>query len=214
MRAINLNGGYGRATRHVAAVFTSHRCATAGALLVAAAGVLVMRPAPGPQMRIVQSANGPIQVFEIGRRVREFPPAEDLSTPETAYVAMKRVWAGGDKDALHRLCGKSLAAGLPPIDGAKRRVPPKVAGQHLETRIIEVRVFRGAYASVIARCSAGGPMSRYEMNNLCLENGKWLHQGNDGFLTLGRARAGFDRRCNLIAQRLQMQPAITDPNGT
>ena len=47
------------------------------------------------------------------------------------------------------------------------------------------------------------------------KNGKRLHQGNDGFLTLRRARAGFDGGAILSPQRLQRrgsEPSRSEPH--
>ena len=46
-------------------------------------------------------ADGPCKVYEVNRKVCDFPDRNDFSTPEAAYAAINRVIASGDQSSQH-----------------------------------------------------------------------------------------------------------------
>ena len=50
---------------------------------------------PSPQAQVA-TGNSDLQVYAVNRKVSSFPTNEDLSTPETAYANLSRLWASGD----------------------------------------------------------------------------------------------------------------------
>ena len=97
-----------------------------------------------------------LRVYEVNRKVADFPEKEDFSTPEAAYAVINRVMANGDRGAMRRISVKEIAEYLPAADAEKRTIPKEKADTYLQANIIEVRIFRGIVASVIVRMPEEG----------------------------------------------------------
>lgn len=167
--------------------------------------------------RLVGSAsatsNSDIRVYQVDRKVCDFPPGDDFSTPETAYAAANRAQADGDQDVWRRISVKELADILPPAAGLRRYVSPEDQQKCLNTRIVEVRIFRETHAVVIAKAPSAGIWPHYEIRNFVFEDGKWRNRGQSGASTLGRARAAFAQRCEYVEQQTPPHLPPADPRA-
>jgi len=159
------------------------------------------------------ASNPDIRVHQVDRKVCDFPPGDDFSTPEAAYVVANRARADGDEDVWRRISVKELADILPPAAGIRRYVSPKKQQEYLNTRILEVRVFRKTHAVVIAKAPSGGILPRYEIRSFGFEDGKWRNRGQGGAPTLGRARAAFAQQCEYVEQQAPPHLSPADPQA-
>ena len=129
----------------------------------------------------------PARVYEVHKKVSDFPDREDLTTPEAAYASIHRAYAAEDDAAWPRLSVPALAAHMPA--GIKRPLPKKAADRLLGAEIVEVHVWEGTHAVVIAREedpeSGRGFM---DMRWLDRVDGRWLNDGNSSRRTLEEAR--------------------------
>ncbi|MGA2257104.1 MAG: M56 family metallopeptidase [Thermoguttaceae bacterium] len=91
----------------------------------------------------------PARVYEIHKKVSDFPNREDLTTPEAAAVSIRRAYVAEGDAAWPRLSVPSLAAQMP--GGAAKPLPKEVAKRFLSAEILEVHVWDGTHAVVIAR---------------------------------------------------------------
>jgi hypothetical protein len=102
---------------------------------------------------------------------------------------------------------------LPPADAKKREVSAEAAKEWLEAEILEVRIFRGTFASVFAGTTTTTKRI-IDIRNLELHNGRWLNRGNDVVGTLDEARVRFSAACAYYAEdfRPSRRP-MKDPDG-
>ncbi len=152
---------------------------------------------------------GWLRVYEVNRTVAEFPEKEDLSTPEPAYAAWNRAWASGDEAAFRRLSGK------PPGDAKKREMSDKAVYEILNSRIIEVRVFRDTYAGIIAQVPAAGTL--IDLRSFELKDGRWLNRGQSMFRSfddsaIDKARKKFAAICGHRLPK-PIRPKVEDPEA-
>jgi hypothetical protein len=163
---------------------TSVQYALAGLLLLTS----VQRVLPGTSARN-EGANL-ARVYQVNKRVCDFLDKEDLSTPETTYVAANRLSAAGQFSgaAWQRISIKGLADGF--RDEKKEEVKPEIAKMYLNAKILEVRIFKSRYAAVIAELTREDRlnMTMFDMRVVHLENGKWLNAGQGNHNSLDRAR--------------------------
>ncbi len=124
-------------------------------------------------------AKDSLRVYEVNKKVSEFPEEEYLSTPEAAYAAINRVMASGEQAAWRRISVKSLAGRLPPVDAKKEQVSPENAKMWLDARILEVRVFKERRAVVLAELSKDPSSPKIDKRFVHLEDGRWLNAGQD-----------------------------------
>ncbi|MHC4179781.1 MAG: hypothetical protein ACYSWU_19910, partial [Planctomycetota bacterium] len=161
------------------------------------------------------SEQGPklLQVYQVNKKVSDFPDKEDLSTPEASYAAANRIAASGDRGSWRRISVARLASKLPPADAKKREVSAEAAKEWLEAEILEVRIFRGTFASVFAGTTTTTKRI-IDIRNLELHNGRWLNRGNDVVGTLDEARVRFSAACAYYAEdfRPSRRP-MKDPDG-
>lgn len=158
------------------------------------------------------SASDMVSVYEVNRKVCDFPEGEDFSTPEAAYATINRLSASGKQAFWRRVSVKKLAQQIPAQEG-KQEIQQNVANRFLNTNIIEVRILQGRYAYVIAR----EPPTRklfpelfFDTRSFELEDGRWLNAGNSGFESLEKARAHFGKLCGQHAEKPK-RPRIDDP---
>jgi beta-lactamase regulating signal transducer with metallopeptidase domain len=147
----------------------------------------------------------PARVYQVHKKVSDFPNREDLTTPEAAYASINRAYAAEGDAAWPRLSVPSLAAWLrageqklrlsvpalagPAQDGEKKPLPKPAADRLLGAEILEVHVWDGIHAVVIAREEVFGPQgSDMDMRWLTRVQGRWLNEGNDSRRTLEAAR--------------------------
>lgn len=133
-----------------------------------------------------------LRVYEVGRSASLFPEAEDFSTPEGAYAAISRMMAGGDQAAWRKVSVRRIAL-LTPREGTPPRKPsPEYAATWRNARIVEVRVYRGRRAVVLAEIIYPNGTSAIDLRSVEMENGRWLNAGQDiaGSLLEARSMAG------------------------
>lgn len=153
-----------------------------------------------------------IRVYEVNKRVSQFPEKDDLSTPESAYVAINRVMAGGQEGKWREISVTRLTSRLPPADAPAAKVKPEDARTWLDAKIVEVRVFRGTLAVAITRVGFASGRFCYDSRSVELEDGRWLNAGQSIFDTIDEARLSFTRRCAERVGRPKWPP-IADPDG-
>jgi uncharacterized iron-regulated protein len=165
---------------------------------------------PPPQAEVA-TGNSDLQVYTVNRKVSSFPTNEDLSTPETAYANLSRLWASGDLGFWRRISAPSLAERMPEEQGT-RRPSQKVINETLNTEVLEVRVFSNRYAAVLAKVPT---FQKSTIDLRCFEqvNGRWLNTGQDLYNDLDAARAKFNKIVAFrAAERAQAsRPPIANP---
>lgn len=142
-----------------------------------------------------ETTGGELRVYLVDKKVSDFPPEEDFSTPEAAYAVINRLMASGNEGRWRRISAKELARRLPPEDAKPKEVKPEVAEQWLNARIVEVRVFRGSFAGVIAEVAVVSEPPFYDLRSVGIEDGRWLNRGESIYDTLEEARSAFARGC-------------------
>ncbi len=140
-----------------------------------------------------------IKVYQINKKVSDFPEAEDFSTPESAYATINRLSATGDQSFWPRVSVNRAASRMDP-NAAPVQLSSDVVKGRLEANIVEVRLFDSRLAMVIAEESANGK-TVFDMRSFELEDSQWKNAGNDVSGDLDEARARFDIRCSRLIQR-------------
>ncbi|MBI5388285.1 MAG: hypothetical protein HZA90_26775 [Verrucomicrobia bacterium] len=130
-----------------------------------------------------------LRVYQIGKKVSAFPPAEDLSTPEAAYVACNRVSASGDEAGWRRLSVERLARAVA-SDAKRREVKASAAKEWLEAEVVEIRIYRDTNAAVFAHIPHAWKKI-IDVRSFEREGGRWLNSGNCVLGSLDESRAAF-----------------------
>jgi beta-lactamase regulating signal transducer with metallopeptidase domain len=164
--------------------------------------------------------NDSMRVYQVSRKVSDFPEVEDFSTPESAYATIMRDYlATGASDAEW-----SKISTWKSKDTKRKTVLPEVAQDYLNARIVEVRIFKERSARVIAEMKENG-VTGYDQRTLFFHKGRWLNSGQDGLApTLEAARDTFARKCarlnkidserlgEPVAERWN-RPPVSDPEA-
>lgn len=132
-------------------------------------------------------ALGPARVYEVHKKVSDFPDREDLSTPEAAYASIERAYAAEGDAAWPRLSAPKLAEHMP--RATKAPIPKEQADLNLAREIIEVHMWGDSRAAVIAQMA--DPRSddhSLDIRWLIRIEGRWLNHGNGAEKTIERAR--------------------------
>ncbi len=132
-----------------------------------------------PAASVAEQENSLLRVYEVNKRVCDFPDKEDFSTPETAYAVINRVMASGEQGKWRQISVKSLADRLSPTNAKVKEVKPEYAKVLLNARILEVRIFREQRAVVLAELMLDPDNPKIDKRYLELENGRWLNKGQD-----------------------------------
>ena len=113
------------------------------------------RPNRNPVLRGNRPRRARLVSMKCIRRSRIFRNARISPRPEGAYAAIHRAYAAEGDAAWKRLSVPELAAKLP--DAAKKPLPKEAAERFLNAEILEVHVWDGVHAEVIAQMiEAGG----------------------------------------------------------
>ena len=157
---------------------------------------------------------GDIRVYEVGRRVRDFPAEESLSTPENAYATFNRYWASGDLLVWRRLSVPRIAERMEAPAVPKRVMSPRAVENLLDTEVVEVRIWREDFAMVFGRLPRGGT-EPIDIRWLERVGDRWLNAGNDLRNGLEAARALFAATCARREQERteRQRPPVTDPEA-
>ena len=138
--------------------------------------------------------NNQLKVYQVNKKVCDFPEKEDLSTPEAAYATIMRDYmATGASNAEW-----SKISTWKSNDTKRKSVSPEAAQNYRNAHIVEVRIFKERTARVFAEMQENGTTG-YDQRSLFFHNGRWLNSGHDGLApTLEAARKTFARKCERI----------------
>ncbi|UCF14516.1 MAG: hypothetical protein JSW59_13965 [Phycisphaerales bacterium] len=159
-----------------------------------------------------------IRSYTVNKKVSDFPPSRDLSTPEAAYATIMRDFmaTGASSSEWSEISVKQL-------HGTERRpVSPERRSNCLDAQIYEVIIYKNRLARVVAKMRERDTVG-YDQRSLFYVNGRWLNSGHDGLAsTIEEARDNFLRKrerlykSNLHRQKrrefLKRQP-VADPNS-
>jgi hypothetical protein len=160
----------------------------------------------------------PIRSYTVNKKVSDFPPLRDLSTPEAAYATIMRDFMATGASGSE---WSEISVGQ--RHGTQRQqVSPERVSNCLDAQIQEVIIYRGRLAIVIAKMR-GRDTVGYDQRFLFYANGRWLNSGHDGLTsTIEKARDNFLRKSERIykgdlhqqkrREFLKKQP-VADPNS-
>ncbi len=156
------------------------------------------------------------RVYEVHKKVSDFPDREDLSTPEAAFATIHRAWAAeGDEGPFWlRLSSPENAARLTQqkfCAGVKQPLSKEKAEPILNAEILEVHIWDENRAAVIVRMPRKG--HDLHLNAFECVNGRWLNEGNDLADTVEEARKIIAQgRSYVETKRLRdNRPPVADP---
>jgi hypothetical protein len=140
-----------------------------------------------------------VRVYQVNKKVCDFPAKENLSTPEASYATINRLNASGAKEFWRRMSVKRLAQRMP-VKKGKRKVSKSAVHGWLNAKIVEVRIFQGKHAGVVAKVPSAWK-KLFDYRSFELEDGKWLNAGNSVFGSLDEAREDFAAACEVYSDR-------------
>jgi len=141
-----------------------------------------------------QSDESLIRSYTLDKKVSDFPPIEDLSTPEAAYATIMRDYMATG------VCKAewSKISTWKSKDTQRREVSPERAQDCLNARIVEVLIYKDRTARVIAEMQENGTTG-YDQRSLFFHKGRWLNSGQGALApTLQAARETFARKCEIL----------------
>jgi len=151
-----------------------------------------------------------LKVYQVNKKVCDFPEKEDFSTPEATCATISRLRARGDEGFWRRVSAERLAPRIR-VEEGKRKVPEADAKAWLNTEIVEVRILREKkYAGVIAK-QPRALKNLFWCFSFELENGRWLNAGESYFDTLEEALRHFGKKCVRYAR--PKRPEIDNPEA-
>jgi hypothetical protein len=160
----------------------------------------------------------PIRSYTVNKRVSDFPPLRDLSTPEAAYATIMR-----DFMATGASGSEWSEISVSQMHGTEReQVSPERASNCLDAQIQEVIIYKERLATVVAKMRERDTVG-YDQRFLFYANGRWLNSGQDALAsTIGEARDNFLRKSERMykillheqkrREFLKKQP-VADPNS-
>jgi beta-lactamase regulating signal transducer with metallopeptidase domain len=139
----------------------------------------------------VQVEGEGMRVYKLDKRVSDFPPTADFSTPEAAYATIMRDYMATGASGAEW----SKISANKELNDPGRTVKPKMKEKYLNARIVEVRIYKDRMARVFAEMKEDGKTG-YDQYSLILHDGQWLNSGQDGLApTLKAARNTFAIKC-------------------
>jgi hypothetical protein len=131
-----------------------------------------------------------IRSYTVNKKVSDFSPLRDLSTPEAAYATIMR-----DFMATGASSSEWSEISIRKFYGTERRtVSPERASNYLDAQIQEVIIYRDRLAIVVAKMRERDTVG-YDQRFLFYANGRWLNSGHDGLTsTIEKARDNFLRK--------------------
>lgn len=138
--------------------------------------------------------SGLLRVYQVNKKVCDFPDKEDLSTPEAAYATIMRdYWATGASNAEW-----SKVSIWKSNDSKRKTVSSEAAQNRRNAHIVEVIIYKNRLAQVIAQMKDNGGIG-YDQRRLFFHKGRWLNCGQDLLApTLREARDSFARKCGRL----------------
>jgi hypothetical protein len=129
----------------------------------------------------------PARVYQVGKKVSDFPEREDLTTPEAAFASIYRAVATEGDAAWPRLSVPSLAGMM--SNQTPTKLSKQFADRLLNTKIIEVHVWDKIHAAVIT----DGGTREFHIRAITRVDNRWLNEGEDVAGSIEAARAHVDR---------------------
>ena len=172
-------------------------------------------PQAGNTARELVKETSPIRSYTVDKKVSDFPPSRDLSTPEAAYATIMRDFmATGASDSEWSEISVQQTYGT-----ERRPVSPERASNCLDAQIHEVIIYRDRLALVIAKMRERDTVG-YDQRFLFYANGRWLNSGHDGLAsTVEEARDNFLRKgerlyiSNMKKLEFRNRQPVADPNS-
>jgi hypothetical protein len=147
------------------------------------------------------------RVYPVGRRLRDFPEKEDLSTPEAAVASYRRAYVRGD--SLRPYLVKRHAA-LQPSEPSGKPLPEVHARSWLNQEIIEVQIHEGNSAAVFS-WQPGFWGAYFDATFLELHKGNWLRDGSHESDSIHIARADFANWCRYRDREAARRAPVKNP---
>jgi len=135
-----------------------------------------------------------IRSYTVDKKVSDFPPSRDLSTPEAAYATIMRDFmATGASNAEW-----SEISTWHSDETQRKSISPERASEYLNAHIQEVLVYRNRVAMVIAKMGERGEVG-YDPRTVFLRDARWLNVGQGFSLpTIEEARYLFAQECEQL----------------
>lgn len=152
-----------------------------------------------------------IVVYQVDKKISDFPAVDDFSSPEAAYATICRRYAAGTLDWRSVNCER-VNQDFPP--GPYEKPPAEVSHGIRNREVLETRMYRGYFAQVTAREENG--KRPFDMRSFVLEGGRWLNRGNSRAATLEETTREFDRLVRREKDLAKIQPRtpVKDPQAT
>jgi hypothetical protein len=148
------------------------------------------------------------RVYQVGRKIKDFPEAEDLSTPEAAVAAMSRAMVRGGSWS-HLLTPRALAQARGATRGQPK--PAVYARRWLNEEILEVQIHGGTRAAVYKLWPPEFWGLYFSASFLELHDGKWLQDAGSEFSDIQVVRAGFPRWWRYREHEKARRALVKDP---
>ena len=136
-------------------------------------------------------AESDFRIYQLDKKVSDYSKQNNLSTPEASYATIMRNYMATGASGSE--WSKISANEIPGIE--RKNVSEERAESFLNTRIVEVRIYKERLAMVIGEIESYG-MKGYDQRYLFFRDGKWLNSGHDGTApTIEDARTTFSKKC-------------------
>jgi uncharacterized iron-regulated protein len=112
----------------------------------------------------------------VDKKISEFPDTLDLSSPLKAGISIYYLSVHGKNSDWRRVSSERIKLFLPDTSSANSDVPENIRSKYLNTIIKEIITYKDSIACVISQVRD----SLYSIRWLCLENGNWVNNGEDG----------------------------------
>jgi len=135
-----------------------------------------------------------LRVYQVNKKVCDFPEKEDLSTPEAAYATIMRDYMATGASSAEW----SKISTWKSNDTKRRSVSPEAAQNYRNAHIVQVVIYKDRLAQVIAQMKQDG-MVGYDQRYLCLTEGRWLNSKQYKLASsLEEARRPFFQECDRL----------------
>ncbi|MGO8753093.1 MAG: M56 family metallopeptidase [Thermoguttaceae bacterium] len=139
----------------------------------------------------------PARVYQVGKKISDFPEREDLSTPEAAFASIYHAYVAEGDAAWPRLSVPSLA-NLMQQGVAKQPLPKELADWNLNATIVEVHVWGATHAAVISEVTVRNGTREFHVRELTRVNGRWLNEGENTASSIEKAREQAAANANAL----------------
>jgi hypothetical protein len=169
---------------------------------------LILVSACDPSTPRAANSQSEDHVYHVGRKIKDFPGAEDLSTPEAADAAMCRAIVGG-RSWRRFITPRALAAAHGVAEG--QPLPAVYARRWLNQEILEVQIHGGTRAAVYKWWEPEFWGTYFTASFLELQDGKWLRDSGCEHSGIQFVRDGFPRWWRYREQEQARRAPVKDP---